>query len=137
MKLNLNNPIDQNKAVTYLTKLLEGEKLIELKEIKKVRTLRQNAYLHVIITLYAIHFGSTLEEAKTDLKRECSFMRYKRNDNVYLKSTAKLDTKELTEFIEWLRNYSAMNGCYLPTSSEYLEQKFNIDRNIEYNKQYL
>ena len=75
MKFNLNNPIDQNKAVTYLTKLLEGEKLIELKEIMKVRTLRQNAYLHVIITLYAIEFGSTLEEAKTDLKRECDFMR--------------------------------------------------------------
>ena len=137
MKLNLSNPIDQNKAVTYLTKLLEGEKLIELKEIKKVRTLRQNAYLHVIITLYAIHFGSTLEEAKTDLKRECDFMRYTKNDNIYLKSTAKLDTKELTQFIEWLRNYSSMNGCYLPSSEEYLEQKFNIDRDIEYNKQYL
>ena len=137
MKLNLSNPIDQNKAVTYLTKLIEGGKQIELKEIRKSRTIKQNSYLHVIITLYAIHFGSTLEEAKTDLKRECSFMRYKRNDNVYLKSTAKLDTKELTEFIEWLRNYSSINGCYLPSSEEYLEQKFNIDRDIEYNKQYL
>lgn len=137
MKLNLKDPIDQSKAVTYLTKLLEGEKLIELKEIKKVRTLRQNSYLHVIITLYAIHFGSTLEEAKTDLKRECSFMRYENNGRQYLKSTAKLDTKELTEFIEWLRNYSSLNGCYLPTSEEYLEQKFNIDRSIEYNNQYL
>lgn len=137
MKLNLSNIVDQKKAVTYLTKLLEGEKLIELKEIKKVRTLRQNAYLHVIITLYAIEFGSTLEEAKTDLKRECSFMRYENNGRHYLKSTAKLDTKELTEFIEWLRNYSSLNGCYLPTSEEYLEQKFNIDRSIEYNNQYL
>lgn len=137
MKLNLKEEIDQSKAVTYLTKLLEGEKLIELKEIRKVRTLRQNAYLHVIITLYAIEFGSTLEEAKTDLKRECSFMRYENNGRHYLKSTAKLDTKELTEFIEWLRNYSSLNGCYLPTSEEYLEQKFNIDRSIEYNNQYL
>ena len=137
MKLNLSNIVDQKKAVTYLTKLLEGEKLIELKEIKKVRTLRQNAYLHVIITLYAIHFGSTLEEAKTDLKRECSFMRYENNGRHYLKSTAKLDTKELTEFIEWLRNYSSLNGCYLPTSEEYLSQKFDIDRDIDNNKEYL
>ena len=64
-------------------------------------------------------------------------MRYKRNDNVYLKSTAKLDTKELTEFIEWLRNYSSLNGCYLPTSEEYLSQKFSIDRDIDNNKEYL
>lgn len=137
MKLDLSNPLDQNKSITYLTKLIEGGKQVELKEIRKSRTIKQNSYLHVIITLYAIHFGSTLEEAKTDLKRECSFMRYENNGNVYLKSTAKLNTKKLTDFIEWLRNYSAMNGCYLPTSEEYLEQKFNIDRDIEYNKQYL
>tara|TARA_R110001599_G_scaffold153243_1_gene338413 strand:+ start:61 stop:474 length:414 start_codon:yes stop_codon:yes gene_type:complete len=137
MKLDLSNPIDQNKAVTYITSLIEGEKLIELKEIRKVRTLKQNSYLHVIITLYSIHFGNTLEEGKTDLKRECNFMRYSKNDNVYLKSTAKLDTKELTEFIEWVRNYSSKNGCYLPTSEEYLEQKFNIDKSIDSHKQYL
>ena len=137
MKLDLSNPIDQNKAVTYITSLIEGEKLIELKEIRKVRTLKQNSYLHICITLYAIHFGNTLEEGKTDLKRECSFMRYTKNGNIYLKSTAKLDTKELTDFIEWVRNYSSQNGCYLPTSSEYLEQKFSIDREIDYNKKYL
>lgn len=137
MKLDLSIPLDQNKFATYSTKMLEGGKQIEFKEIRKSRTLKQNSYLHVIITLYAIHFGSTLEEAKTDLKRECSFMRYKRNDNIYLKSTAKLDTKELTEFIEWLRNYSSLNGCYLPTSEEYLSQKFDIDRDIDNNKEYL
>ena len=38
MKLDLTKSIDQNKAVTYITKLIESEKLIELKEIRKVRT---------------------------------------------------------------------------------------------------
>jgi hypothetical protein len=137
MKYNLQNPIDKTKAVTYLTKLLEDEKQIELKEVRKVRTIKQNSYLHVIITLYAIHFGDPLDIAKTDLKRECSFMRLEHKGKQYLKSTAKLTTKELTEFIEWIRNYSSINGCYLPTSLEYLEQKFNIDKEIEYNKQYL
>lgn len=137
MKLDLSKPFDQNKSITYLTKLIEDGKQIELKEIRKVRTLKQNSYLHVIITLYSIEFGLTIEEGKTDLKRECSFMRYEKNDNVYLKSTAKLDTKELTDFIEWVRDYSAKNGCYLPTSIEYLEQKFSIDKEIDSNKQYL
>tara|TARA_R110002167_G_scaffold11043_5_gene49347 strand:+ start:583 stop:996 length:414 start_codon:yes stop_codon:yes gene_type:complete len=137
MKLDLSKPIDQSKAITYITKLIESEKLIELKEIRKVRTIKQNSYLHTIITLYAIHFGDPLEIAKTDLKRECSFMRLNHKGKQYLKSTAKLDTKELTDFIEWVRNYSSQNGCYLPTASEYLEDKFNIDKDIDNNKQYL
>ena len=66
MKLDLSKPFDKNKFVTYSAKLLEGGKQIELKEVRKSRTLKQNSYLHVIITLYAIYFGSTLEEAKTD-----------------------------------------------------------------------
>ena len=137
MKLDFTNPIDINKSITYLQKLIEGKKQIELKEIRKSRTTKQNSYLHVIITLYAIYCGSILKEAKTDLKRECSFMRYENNNNVYLKSTAKLNTKELTEFIEWIRNYSSINGCYLPTAEEYLTNRFEIDREIDNNKKYL
>lgn len=137
MKLDFNNQIDVNKSMSYLEKLIDGKKQIELKEIRKSRTIKQNSYLHVIITLYAIYFGSILEEAKTDLKRECDFMRYENNNNVYLKSTAKLNTKELTEFIEWIRNHSSLNGCYLPTAEEYLTQRFEIDREIDNNKKYL
>ena len=137
MKLNLHNQTDVNKALTHLEKLIEGEKQIELKEIRQLRTIKQNKYLHVIITLYAIYFGDPLEIAKTDLKRECSFMRLSHKGKQYLKSTAKLNTKELTEFIEWVRNYSSQNGCYLPTVSEYLEDRYNIDREIDNNKQYL
>ena len=137
MKYSLQNPTDVNKAITYFEKLVTDGKNIELKEVRKVRTLSQNKYLHVCITLYAIHFGSCLDEAKTDLKRECDFMRYQNNGNTYLKSTAKLDTKELTDFIEWIRNYASIEGCYIPTSEEYLTQKFEIDREIEINKKYL
>ena len=64
-------------------------------------------------------------------------MRYEKNNNVYLKSTAKLSTKELTEFIEWVRNYSSVNGLYLPTSEEYITNRFEIDQEIENNKKYL
>ena len=137
MKLNLNKPYDQHKAIDYLTKLIEGGKLIELKEIRKSRTIRQNSYLHVLISLYSVYVGNTLEESKTDLKRLCEFMRYEKNNNVYLKSTAKLNTKELTEFIEWVRNYSSVNGLNLPTSEEYITNRFEIDQEIENNKKYL
>jgi hypothetical protein len=135
--LDLSKTFDLNKSDVYYQKLKDKGAKVELKEIGKNRGLKQNSYLHVCVTLYAINFGNTLEESKTDLKRECSFMRYNKNGNVYLKSTAKLTSKELTDFIEWIRNYSSINGCYIPTSEEYLTNKFEIDRDINQNKQYL
>ena len=64
-------------------------------------------------------------------------MSYEKNGKKYLKETRGMDSKELTDFIEWIRNYSAMGGCYIPTSEEYLINKYSIDREIEQNKQHL
>jgi deoxycytidine triphosphate deaminase len=137
MKFDLSTPNDLKQAKTHFKALCEAQNKIELKAIKNKRSLSQNAYLHVVITLYAIYFGSTLNEAKTDLKRGCSFMVYEKNGSKYLKETSKMDSKELTEFIEWIRNFAAENGCYIPTSEEYLQNKFSIDKDIDNNKKYL
>lgn len=137
MKYDFSNIVDCTKAIERLNFLIKGEKKVELKEVRKSRTVSQNAYLHVAITLYAINFGYTIEEAKTDLKRGCSFMVYEKNGKKYLKRTRDMDTKELTSFIEWIRNYSSLNGFYIPSSEEYLTNKFNIDREIDNHKQYL
>ena len=137
MILDTSNSLDRNKAETYFNTLLSNNKKIELKEIKNKRTITQNKYLHVCITLFAIEFGYTLDEAKTHLKRNCEFMRYTKKKEVYLKRTRDMDTKELTTFIDWLRNHASINGCYIPTSEEYKEQKFNIDREIDKFKNYL
>lgn len=137
MKYDLSIPYDKNKAAVRLAELSQKSAKIEIKKIIKKRTISQNAYLHVIITLYAIHFGLTINEAKTDLKRACHFMVYQKEGKQYLKETRHFDTRELTEFIDWIRNYSAQHNCYLPTSEEYLTQKFSIDRDIDRNKEYL
>jgi hypothetical protein len=137
MKLDLSKPFDLNRANLYYAKLRTDGSKIELKVVRESRTLKQNAYLHVCITLFAIEFGYTIEEAKTDLKRYCSFMRYEKNGNQYLKETRGLNTKELTEFIEWIRTYSAQEGCYIPTSEEYINQRFEIDKQISNHKEYL
>lgn len=42
-----------------------------------------------------------------------------------------MDTGELTQFVDWIRNYSSQNGLYIPSSEEYLEAKFSIDKEIE------
>ena len=137
MILDTSNSLDRNKAETYFNTLLSNNKKIELKEIKNKRTITQNKYLHVCITLFAIEFGYTLDEAKTLLKRECSFMYYKKNDMLFLKRTRDMLTDELTKFIEFIRNYASKQGCYIPTADEYKNDSYNIDKHIDSNKQYL
>ena len=137
MKFDLDSSIDIMRFKERTNYLLSKRSKVELNQTRKSRTIKQNSYLHVCISLYAIEFGYTLNEAKTDLKRLCSFMVYEKNNSRYLKETKKLSTKELTDFIEWIRGYSASNGFYIPDAEEYKTHKFNIDREIDKHKQYL
>lgn len=137
MKYNTQQPIEIEKAKSKLDFLISKGSIIELTEKRQKRTIKQNSYLHVLFSLYAVEFGYTLEESKITLKRECNFMTYKKNNFIFLKKTSHLNTKELTDFIEWIRNYSSNNGLYLPTSDEYLQNYTEIDAGIEACKQYL
>jgi hypothetical protein len=91
----------------------------------------------VLITLFAIETGYTLDEAKTLLKRECEFMRYKKNKQVFLKRTRDLEVSELADFITWIRSYAGMNGIFLPSSEDYLRNWEQLEKEIENHKQYL
>lgn len=143
MKYNLSDQVDQQKAIARFKKLLDDKKKIELKEVKPRRTISQNSYLHVCITLYAIEIGLRVEEAKTQLKRICPFMRYemtdkKGNSHIFLKQTSIMTTKEMTDFIEWIRNHAVTElGAYIPTADEYKERRETIDRTIDQNKEHL
>ena len=71
MKYDLSKYEDVQKSTLRFTKLKESKAIIELTEVKAKRTLPQNAYLHVCISIFAVEIGYTLEEAKTHLKRKC------------------------------------------------------------------
>lgn len=137
MKYNLNNPVDIQKASIKFDKLCQDKKEIELKEIRPIRSLQQNKYLHVLFALFGIEFGYTIDEAKTLLKRECNFMSYEKNGKKFLRHTSQMQTDELTKFIDWIRTYSAQNGLYLLTSDEYITNRIMIDNQIEIHKEYL
>lgn len=137
MKYNLSKPLDITKATVKLKKLIEQGKCIELTEKRKIRSIPQNAYIHIVFTLYGICNGLTIEEAKTDLKRAYPAGRYEKNGNTYLVRTSKMNTKELSDFVDWIREYSAKEGNYIPTPEQYIEAKFEIDREIDNQKQYL
>jgi hypothetical protein len=137
MKFDLSNELDVKKFLTKIDKDIEKGKRVEYKVQSKPRNLSQNAYLHVAITLYAIEFGSTLNEAKTDLKRMYPKGVYIKDGKQYLVETSKMNQEEISDFINWIREHAGKEGCYIPTSEEYLEQKFYIDREIDKQKQYL
>lgn len=137
MKYDLSIQHDLNKFKARVAKLIADKKKVDLTVIKQGRTIQQNKYLHVIFTLYGIEVGLTIEESKTFVKRSCPFGTYEKNGIKFLKRTRDMDTKEMTDFIEWFRTWSAQQGIYLPTSEEYIMQKLFIDNEIEKHKQYL
>ena len=76
MKLKLPSQLDKfNFQVDQLRKYTG---IVEVKKCLKKRTSLQNAYLHVLITLFAIETGYTLNEMKVYLKRGCAFMMYEK-----------------------------------------------------------
>ena len=129
--------IDRNRLFSRLDALLNNGCTVELKEVKKRRTIAQNAYLHVCITLFAIDYGCDIENAKYILKANCPFMHEWKDDTKIVKQTRKLDTKQLTDFIDWVRTFAGMHGCYIPTPDEYIQNQFDIDREINRHKEYL
>jgi hypothetical protein len=137
MLLDLSNEYELKKAESYFNKLVLSKKKIEIKVHNNKRSISLNAYLHVCLTLFAIEYGYTLEESKTLLKRLCGFMTYEKNGLKFLKKTSKLDNAECSKFVEWIRNYASQQGLYIPDAEEYKLNKFNIDKTISNNKQFL
>lgn len=127
-----------NKLLSRLDALLSKKCIIELTEKKNNRTISQNSYLHVCISLFAMTYGTSLFGAKVFLKEQCGFMTVLKKGKKDYRSTTDLDTLEMTKFIDWIRNYSAIElGLYIPTADEYKLNKFAIDSEIEKFKEYL
>ena len=146
MLLDLNNPEQRKKADKYFKHLVEKGARIELTEKKTKRTLPQNSYLHAIISLFAIEYGYTRQEVKqTIFKKHVNpeTFEYDFVDKITgeiekeYKSSADIDTAEMTTAIQRFRNYSSQNGLYLLSSDEYIEQRFYIDQEIERLKEFL
>ncbi len=137
MKYDLNKDIDIERFRLRAKQLIKSGSPVELRQIRKARSIAQNSYFHVVVSLYAIHFGYSLYEAKIDLKRMCPFMKYEHNGKKYLVQTSKQNSKELSLYIEWIRNLAGQNDCYIPTAEEYLLDKYGIDKEIDSCRAYL
>lgn len=130
-------PFELEKFKYRAKQLIKQGKKVELKAVTQKRSTDQNSYIHVLFNLYAIEYGYTLKEAKELIKRNCTLLIYEKNGQEFVKGTSELDVEQMTQFIEWLRNWSAQNGCYLPSPDEYRQESNYFDNEINRSKQYL
>ena len=145
MIFNLANPYELDKYKEYVNTLFKKKAVVEVKEKKKNRTIKQNAYLHVILSYFAAEYGISTEEVKLDIfKRTCNKDIFiKRKVNKYgkevetVRSSASLDISEMTTAIDRYRNWSvSVAGIYLPSPQEN-DYLIHCQQVIEENKEFV
>ncbi|MGH1436587.1 MAG: hypothetical protein ACRBG0_19245 [Lewinella sp.] len=128
MKYNPTRPDDRRKSVVYFSRLNAGDKPFEMRLIDPKRSSQQNRYFHLLLGVLSKETGYTLSEIKTIVKRTvCNEMFIYRKpsldkegvENLFLKSSADLDSKQMTEVVDTLRHWSSETlGIYLPLPDE-------------------
>lgn len=122
MRYNLTHKTNVTKAKERFEYLIEKGSNIELKEIRAKRTLKQNAYLHLLLAKFALEFGYTIEQVKQDVFKRLvnreAFIVVSKGLEV-CRSSKDLETHEMTNCIEKFRNWSQTEcNLYLPSPNE-------------------
>lgn len=123
MKFNLSHQYEVERLQIYLEKLLKKQTTVEVVDRGKFnnRTNQQNRTLHLWLRVLADYFGYTsMEDCKRDIKREIlgtteSVNRITGEITQEVKGTSKMNTKELSEFLDRLKTWAMTeHGVYLP-----------------------
>lgn len=119
---------EKENAAERLKWLSERSKVIELKEVRPRRSISQNSYLHLVLTWFAINYGERMDYVKQVFFKQVvnpeifrtEFVNQKTGEiREDWKSTAELDTKEMTTAIDRFRSWSAKEaGIFLPEPSD-------------------
>ena len=145
MIYDTSNPLDKANFMLRAKKLAEKGVIVDLTEKKPRRSLPQNKNLHVILAYFGTQTGNTLEWVKQQYYKKLVnpdlFIREKEDKYLgrikVLRSSADLDTAEMSLSIERFRNWAAQEaGIYIPSADEaILIQQMEIE--IERNKEFL
>ncbi len=145
MIFNLDNEFERSSYKEYVNAQYKKGGIVEVIRKNAKRSLAQNAYLHLILGLYASEFGYTLDEVKYDIfKRKINadiFKKVRRNrrgeEVTYMRSTTDLDKAEMTLAIDRFRNYSsAVAGLYIPAPNEH-QALFYAQQQVEKYKEFI
>lgn len=147
MRYDLSNPLHREQLATRYRRLTAKQSgIIELREVRPARSLRQNNYLHTLIAYFALQVG----ERADDVKREyyklaanrqlfaiCETSRVTGEPVTRLRSTTALTTDEMALSIDRFRNWaSQVAGIYLPSASDMREVEL-MELEVERAKEYL
>lgn len=121
-------PIDVERAKERFKWLISKGKTFELTEKRAKRSISQNNYLHLIIGWYAWDYGETFDYIKQkvfkkEVNREIFKTEYINRKTGEIRtdwrSTADLNTKEMTTAIDRFRDYASKEaGIYLPEPND-------------------
>lgn len=138
MRYQLKNLNEAHEAFEYLNTLVAGENIVDIKKVSPKRTLSQNNYYHLLLGIFGLESGYTIEEAKTLHKREVcpDIFVYEKNDKKFLKSSADLTTEEMSKSIDKFKLYAGEQGIELPEATNE-EQMIYYQNLIEKNNVYL
>lgn len=145
MIYDLSNPYDREKFKRRVNALYQRQNVVELSDHKPRRTPPQNSYLHLLLGMFAMETGNTLEFVKQeyfkrlvnpDLFVERRYDKYLGEIEV-LRSSRDLNTGDMTTAIERFRNWAAAEAdIYLPAPNE---QEFldSIEREMQCKRTWL
>lgn len=146
MRYDLSKDWDCEKLDIAIERDKRLKKIVEYKVPSKKRSLKINAYLHVLIQYFACEYGETTEYVKDSIYKkivndEIYVSEYKNIKQDYtrqnIRSSADLTDAEMALSIERFKNYAAKEaGILLPASDqrEFLEHCMN---EIEKNRYYI
>ena len=141
MRFDLSKQADKTRFKERANYLYEKGVIVDLTQKRELRTIQQNRYLHLILGWFGLETGYTMEEVKQDIfKRDwCKeFFEVEKKGRKVYRSTADLNTLEMTNAIEKFRNLSSQQGIYLaaPNETDFLNQ-MEYQINQFGNRQYI
>lgn len=144
MWYNSAKEIDVQRAIERFKWLVKHEKVFELTEKKKNRSISQNSYLHLLFSWFALETGYTEAEVKQEIFKKLvnpgTFYEGEFGELVKIerwRSTADLKTDEMQLCINRFRDYSNQTaGIYLPEPRE-MALLDEIEIRINNNKEFL
>ncbi len=146
MLLDLTKQFEINKAETKLQQLIKKGAKIELTEKKAMRSVKQNSYLHAILTIFAVEYGETIEYTKQTIFKatvNADLFIYERTNKITgeireaLLSSKDISKDEMIIAIEKFRKFASENGIYIMDAEEFKQNYFLVQKMEEENKFYL
>lgn len=144
MLYDLSNPLQCESFKVKAEALAKKGGIVELTEKKPQRSSAQNRYIHTALSYFASEVGETMEYVKRH------YFKVLCNKDLFvmdvedkflgkikiLRSSADLDTAEMTTAIERWRIWAASEGIYIPSPDEHrLVQQMEIE--VSRNRYYL